>query len=92
MAAGSTLVKRVMVQLTADDADAEAKLDAISAKADELAAKNPDLKVKIETAAASAKMAVFRQELAKAATVDAPACRTMTRRTSWPTSGRSWRT
>ena len=59
----STMVRRALLKITADDGDTELKLDKISAKADELAAKHPDLKVRIETAAASAKLAVLRQEL-----------------------------
>lgn len=57
------LVKRVMLKIVADDGDSQAKLDAISAKADELARKNPDIKVKVDSAAASAKLGVLRQEL-----------------------------
>lgn len=57
------LVKSVMLKIVADDGDSEAKLDRISAKADELARKHPDIKVKIDSAAASAKLAVLRQEL-----------------------------
>src|ERR1700722_1438523 len=63
MAVSGTLVKRIMVKITADDMDADEKLAAITAKADELSAKNPELKVKIDTAAAAAKMRVFRDEL-----------------------------
>ena len=59
----STLVKKVMLQITGDDTDAAAKIDAIKEKADQLKADNPELSVRIDTAAASAKMAVFRQEL-----------------------------
>lgn len=58
-----TLVRRVLLQINADDGDTEEKIDRISAKADELGAKHPDLKVRIETAAASAKVAVLRGEL-----------------------------
>ena len=58
-----TLVKRVLLQVTADDGDAEAKLEAISLKADELKEKHPELKVRIDTAEAQAKMAVLRAEL-----------------------------
>lgn len=61
--ASGTLVRKVVMQIAADDMDAEAKLDAISRKADELKAKNPELAVRIETAAASAKVAVLREEL-----------------------------
>lgn len=62
-----TIVRKVIMQLTADDADAEAKLEAIKAKADELRTMNPELTPKINTAEASAKMAVFRDELKNAA-------------------------
>ena len=57
------LVKRVMLKIVADDGDTEAKLDRISEKADELAAKHPDLKVKVDSAAASAKLMVLRREM-----------------------------
>lgn len=67
--AGS-LVKRVMLKIVADDGDSEAKIDRISAKADELGARHPDLKVRIDTAAASAKVKVLREEL-KATTREA---------------------
>lgn len=60
--AGS-LVKKVMLKIVADDGDSEAKLDKISAKAGELARLHPDLKVKVDSAAASAKLAVLRREL-----------------------------
>lgn len=69
MAVSGTLVKRIMVRITADDMDADEKLDAITRKADELAEKNPELRVKIDTAAAQAKMRVLRDEL-KAATAE----------------------
>jgi hypothetical protein len=59
----ATLVKKVMLRIAADDGDTEQKLDKISAKADELGRKHPDLKVKIDTAAASAKLAALRMEL-----------------------------
>jgi phage-related protein len=58
-----TLVKKVMLRIAADDGDTEEKLDKISAKADELGRKHPDIKVKIDSAAASAKLAVLRREL-----------------------------
>ncbi len=64
------LVKSVMLKIVASDGDAEAKLEKISAEADRLAAKHPDLKVRIDTGAASAKMAVLRSEL-KASARDA---------------------
>jgi hypothetical protein len=57
------LVKSVMLRIVADDGDSEAKLDRITARADELAAKHPELKVKVDSAAASAKLAVLRREL-----------------------------
>ena len=57
------LVKSVMLKITASDGDTEAKLDRITAKADELGEKHPDIKVKIDSAAASAKLAVLRAEL-----------------------------
>jgi hypothetical protein len=59
----NTLVKRVLLQITADDGTTEEKLARISAKADELGRKHPELKVRIDTAAASAKVAVLRKEL-----------------------------
>ena len=58
-----TLVKKVMLRIASDDGDTEEKLDKISAKADELARKHPDLKVKIDTGAAAAKLAVLKREL-----------------------------
>jgi len=69
--ASGTLVKRVMVQIQSDDGDTEEKLDRITAKADELKEKHPELSVKIDTAAASAKLAVLRQEL-KDVSADSP--------------------
>ena len=57
------LVKKVTLKITADDGDTEVKLDSITRKADELAAKHPELKVKIDTGAAAAKMAILRKEL-----------------------------
>jgi len=59
----ATLVKKVMLKIASDDGDTEEKLDRIGEKADELARKHPDLKVRIDTAAASAKLAVLRKEL-----------------------------
>lgn len=61
--ANGTQVRRVLLQFETDDGDAEAKLDRISAKADELKDKHPELAVKIDTAAANAKLAVLRAEL-----------------------------
>jgi len=49
----ATLVKKVMLRIAADDGDTESKLDKISAKADELARKHPDIKIRIDSAAAS---------------------------------------
>jgi hypothetical protein len=60
--AGS-LVKSVMLKIVADDGDAERKLEQVSLKADELARKHPELKVRIDTAAATAKVAILRHEL-----------------------------
>jgi len=59
----NTLVRRILLQVNADDGDTEAKLDRINEKADELGKKHPELKVRIDTAAASAKVAVLREEL-----------------------------
>src|SRR5882724_359679 len=59
----ATLVKSVMLKITSDDGDTETKLERISEKADELARKHPELKVKIDAGAATAKMAVLRKEL-----------------------------
>jgi hypothetical protein len=56
-------VKSVMLKILADDGDSEAKLDRISAKADELKRLHPDIAVRVDTAAASAKLAVLRREL-----------------------------
>lgn len=60
---GGTLVRKVLLQLSADDGDTEAKLDAITAKAKELGELHPELQARIDTAAASAKVAVLKQEL-----------------------------
>jgi hypothetical protein len=59
----ATLVKSVMLKIISDDGDTETKLARISEKADELARKRPELKIRIDAAAASAKMAVLRKEL-----------------------------
>ena len=61
------LTKEVMLKILASDSDAQAKLDAIAAKADELREDNPELVARIDTAEASAKLAVFRDELKEAA-------------------------
>jgi len=59
----ASLVKSVMLKIVADDGDSEAKLDKITEKADELGRLHPDIKVKVDAAAASAKLAVLRKEL-----------------------------
>lgn len=59
----SQLVKKVMLKIVADDGDSEAKLDKITAKAEELKRLHPDLQVKVDSAAASAKLTVLRKEL-----------------------------
>ena len=65
------LTKEVMLKILASDSDAQAKLDAIAAKADELREDNPELIARIDTAEASAKLSVFRDQLkATAATTD----------------------
>lgn len=61
--ASGTLVRKVLLQLATDDGDTEAKLDAITAKAKELGELHPELKARIDTAAASAKVAVLKGEL-----------------------------
>jgi hypothetical protein len=61
--ANGTQVRRVLLQIETDDGDTEEKLDRISARADELAEKHPELKVKIDSAAAAAKLSVLRAEL-----------------------------
>ena len=61
------LTKEVMLKILASDSDAQAKLDAIAAKADELREDNPELIARINTAEASAKLSVFRDELKEAA-------------------------
>ena len=63
----AALVKEVMLKILATDGDAQAKLDAITERAEALKEENPDLAVRIDTAAASAKLAVFRDELKDAA-------------------------
>jgi TP901 family phage tail tape measure protein len=60
---GGTLVRRVLLQLDADDGETEEKLDRITEKADRLKEMHPELAVRIDTAAASAKLGVLRQEL-----------------------------
>jgi hypothetical protein len=65
--ASSTQVRRVLLQIEADEGDSERKLDAITAKAEELGRLHPELQVKIDSAAAAAKMRVLRAELTAAA-------------------------
>lgn len=60
--AGS-LSKTVYVKVLATDAEAQAKIDEIHAKAEELARLNPTIEVKIRAAAASAELAILRREL-----------------------------
>ena len=62
-----TTVKRVMLKIVADDGDTEVKLDRISEKAGELGRLHPELKVRIDSRAATAKVEVLRRELAAAA-------------------------
>lgn len=57
------LVKSVMLKIVADDGDSKAKLDAITRKAEELGREHPDIKVKVDSAAASAKLRVLKAEL-----------------------------
>ena len=61
------LVKSVELRILATDADAQAKLDAIAERAEELKADNPDLAVRIDTAAASEKLKVLKDELKQTA-------------------------
>jgi hypothetical protein len=58
-----TLVKSVMLKIVAQPGDTEAKLDEITKRADELGREHPEIKVKIDSAAASAKLAVLRKDL-----------------------------
>src|ERR1017187_8911218 len=58
-----TLVKSVMLKIVSNDGETEAKLDLITKKANELGRLHPDIKVKVDSAAASAKLAVLRKEL-----------------------------
>ena len=60
------LTKTIKMQIVADDADAQAKLDAISAKADRLAEKNPEIEPKIRDDEFKAKLLVLRGELKEA--------------------------
>ena len=59
----TTLVRKLQLQIRADDGDTETKLDRIQSKADELARDHPELAVRINTAAAAAKLGVLRKEL-----------------------------
>lgn len=61
--ANGTQVRRVLLQVETDDGGTEEKLDRITAKADEMAAKHPEMKVKITAAADAAKLSVLRAEL-----------------------------
>jgi len=61
----TTLVRKLLLQINADDADAQTKMDLVSARAEELKKQFPELKVKLDTAEATAKMAVLREELKK---------------------------
>lgn len=59
----TTLVRKILLMIGADDQGTEEKLDRITLKADELGKKHPELQVRIDTAAASAKVEVLRREL-----------------------------
>ena len=56
-------VKDVTVRLQASTEEAQRKLDAIYAKTEELKAANPDIKVKLDKAAAISGLSVLRQEI-----------------------------
>jgi len=58
-----TVVRRALLKIVADDGDTQAKLDKITAKAEELGRLNPEIKVKIDAAAATAEMMVLRRAL-----------------------------
>jgi TP901 family phage tail tape measure protein len=58
--------KSVRLFLLGDNSDAKIKIEAIDVKADELAAKHPELKIGIDSAAASEKLRVLRMELKEA--------------------------
>lgn len=60
MAGGS---KSVRLFLLGDNRDAKAKIDEIDVKSDELAARHPELKIGIDTAAAAEKLAILRAEI-----------------------------
>src|SRR5260370_41139774 len=68
--AGGRLTREALLKIVTDDGDTELKLDKIKAKADELRRLHPELKVRIDTAEASAKLKLFRADLL-AATRDA---------------------
>ena len=55
--------KSVRLFLLGDNTDAKSKIAAVDAAADELAAKNPDLKIGIDAAAAEAKLGIIKAEL-----------------------------
>jgi hypothetical protein len=55
--------KSVRLFLLGDNADAKKKLEEIDLKADELAERHPELKIGIDTAAASLKLAALREEI-----------------------------
>jgi len=57
------LVRKVTVDVKAQTAAAQAKLDAISAEARKLSELNPEIAPKLETAAFTAKLAVLKHEL-----------------------------
>ena len=56
-----TLVKEVMLKFVGSSGDAAEKLKKIDAEAQRLADKHPDLKVKVDSAAASAKLALLAE-------------------------------
>lgn len=62
-----TVVKKAVLKITADDGDTEAKLASIRAKAEELGRLHPEIKVRIDKAAATAQMAVLRGDLKRGA-------------------------
>jgi hypothetical protein len=62
------LVKTVRFNIVTDVGDSRLKLDAIDRKATELGAKHPELKVKVDTAAAALKLKVLQHELKNTST------------------------
>lgn len=66
--ASGTQVRRLLLELTGDDADASEKIASIKAKADELKESFPELVARINTAEANAKLKVLRDELSRAGT------------------------